>query len=128
MRKVLIVLAMTVLAGLIYGRENPYAPTDEKLKTFYSETNANYFNNELIKNPTITTTNLNDAMGHTDIYESGKVHIYIDKFSNPIEKQAEMTLAHEMCHLKSGSSFDESAEFQGCMVYLAKLGAFKGIW
>jgi hypothetical protein len=128
MKNVILVILMTLLAGLIYGQKTSYEPTVEKLKSFYSETNANYFNNELVQNPTITLSDLKDAMGHTDIYESGTVHIYIDRHSHPLEKEAEMTMAHEMCHLRSESPFDESEEFQGCMVDLAKRGAFKGLW
>jgi hypothetical protein len=119
---------MLVCALKISSASTTYEPTIEKLKAFYAETNRTYFNNELDQNTRITIFNSKEAMGHTDVDADGTPHIYIDKDSHPIEKEAEMTLAHEMCHLKSGSAFDESEEFQGCMIDLAKRGAFKGIW
>lgn len=130
MNKPLIAISiLMILCGVkrLFASES-YAPTVDKLKTFYAETNRTYFNNELDQNARITIFDSKEVMGHTDVDGDGTVHIYIDRASHPIEKEAEMTLAHEMCHLRSGSSFDESDEFQGCMIDLAKRGAFKGIW
>jgi len=129
--KTLLTIAMmlvTLYWTTARGQSESYAPTVEKLRTFYAETNKTYFNNELPQNVRISIFDSKTVMGHTDTDADGTVHIFIDRQSHPIEKEAEMTEAHEMCHLRSESPFDESEEFQACMVDLAKRGAFKGIW
>ena len=73
-------------------------------------------------------------MGRTYFRPDGSSLMLIDRGSNPIEKQAEMTMIHEMCHqenylLKADEGVDgHSLAFQSCMVRLADAGAFRDLW
>jgi len=107
------------------------------LQAFYQEYNQDYFGNALPQDTIITVGSLGDNMGMTVLDSRNRWHITIDKYSNPIEKQAEMTLAHEMCHVKlkgtqslttDGVLDDHGEAFQSCMLNLAKRGAFKDLW
>jgi hypothetical protein len=60
--------------------------------------------------------------------------IEIDRQSHALEKQAEMSEIHEMCHQSDIiSGADEGLDshsnaFEACMLSVAKRGGFKGTW
>jgi hypothetical protein len=77
------------------------------------------------------------AMGLLEEVEGG-FRIEVDVETNATEKQAEMSLEHEMCHQynKVNKIYDgiddegtqHGAGFQACMVMLAQRGGMQGIW
>ena len=126
------VAAILVAAGAFYEHVAVGSPVSA-LQAFYQEYNEDYFGNRLPKNPVITITDLGDNMGESFQTSSGTWHIGIDRRSNPVEKQRDLTLIHEMCHVDlhvSGiNTLDQHGEeFQSCMVRIAKQGGFKELW
>jgi len=132
---------LTVAAAIVYSYMafgKPTVPTTSMLAEKYRQFNEDYFLGQLPKDTVVTygnLTQLND-MGYTWKENSGKFHITVDQETNPVERQAEMTLLHEQCHieveihnLNPKQDFDaHGIEFQNCMVNLATHGAFHDLW
>ena len=99
----------------------------------YADFNLQYFLGRLPKKANVLWADLtaNNDMGLAWIDESGTVQIRIDRKMNPVERQADMTLLHEQCHIKLvGKELSDlhGIEFQRCMVDLAERGAFHDLW
>ena len=102
----------------------------------YQEFNEDYFLGQLPKDTRITMGDLSHEMGNTTVDGDGRWHITIDRESNPVERQAELTLLHEQCHIyihvtkqDEKPDFDpHGKQFQGCMLDLAHHGAFRLLW
>ena len=142
-------LGLTILAAIGYfavtnysGCNAAYEQKDSKITEItVSQLSDAYrrFNEDLFygglptKNIKIVPTYLPTAMGELS-GEDGQWVIRIDKESNPIQRQAEMTLIHEMCHLSDkingeNEGFDgHSYAWETCMENIAARGQFKDIW
>ena len=117
-------------------------PTDGILYGEFVEYNKDYFDNKL----PYTTFEYTDIIEKDGSHESmadvvrgtSEYHVRVDKRFNPILKTADISLLHEMCHIKLDAngelpltvSNDEShgPKFQQCMVDLAVRGAMHDLW
>ena len=101
------------------------------LEKDYEVFNQDYFLGQLPP-ANVEWANLTDQhdMGMTWVDQAGARQIRVDKSTNPVLKQAEMTLLHEMCHVKTDAKELDShgLKWQACMVDLADHGAFHDLW
>jgi SprT-like family len=71
------------------------------------------------------------VMGLTDVVD-GHFVIYIDPKYHADSKAADMTLFHEICHIRvwdaAVAGDEHGAPWKACMVQLAEKGAFDGLW
>lgn len=118
-------------------KRSDYVPTSGHLSVAYRELNEDYFYGGLpSKKTTIVLGDLTaqDDLGHIYQREDGSWVIVIDRKGHPVERQAEMTLIHEMCHQEvmiAGSSAGldgHSGAFEACMESVANHGGFKDLW
>ena len=102
------------------------------LQDDYNTFNRDYFLGQLPKNANVRWTDLSlqQDMGMTWIDEAGVRQIRIDRKTNPVLRQAQLTLLHEMCHIKTdGRELDNHGiKWQACMVNLAEHGAMHDLW
>jgi hypothetical protein len=118
-------------------------PTDSILYGEYAKYNKMYFGNTLPYATVQFVSILDDRGNHADSMadirrDASIYHIRIDKAWNPILKTADISLLHEMCHVKLDANgevpltvSDEEAhgeKFQGCMKDLAANGAMHDLW
>jgi hypothetical protein len=117
-------------------------PTDGILYGEFVEYNKDYFDNKL----PYTTFEYTDIIEKDGSHESmadvvrgtSEYHVRVDKRFNPILKTADISLLHELCHIKLDTSgelpltvSDDDAhgpKFQQCMVDLATRGALHDLW
>ena len=144
--KILIAVGLAIIASYLFGAEPQkmektqgrieHLPTEGRLKDAFLIYNEEYFYGGL---PTTTKIRLadlteDDRMGSLEKLEDGTWLILIDIHSHPLEKEAEFTEIHEMCHLENhirylGEGVDgHGPNFQSCMLRVAQKGAFKDIW
>lgn len=117
-------------------------PTDNILWGEYEQYNKDYFGNTL-PYVTIEYTDIRDENGKHDTmanveHRASSYHIRIDRQFNPILKTADISLLHEICHIRLDArgevpltESDEVAhgpKFQACMVDLAQRGAMSDLW
>jgi hypothetical protein len=117
-------------------------PTGSILWGEYQEYNKMYFGNTL-PYVTLEYTRILDKDGEHDVmadvsHNASSYHIRIDKEFNPILKIADISLLHEICHIKLDASGEvpltgtdeeaHGAKFQSCMMDLAARGAMKDLW
>lgn len=136
--KILIAVGAGLLASYLFGTPlDPHAPTVDKLKAAFTDFNSGYFSSALPEsNVDIILTDLSkyDEMGRFSVEDNGRYLIAIDKKYHPLEKEAELTLAHEMCHLNNyvegvDEGFDSHGRmFQRCMLRIANHGGFNDLW
>lgn len=138
--KILITIILAVLAVLLFGFSWPHRtdhrPTEGHLKADYLEYNEKYFYGGLPTSTEIKIVDLGawDHMAEVNQDGAGKWHIRIDAYDHPTEKQADMSVIHEMCHIedeinKRNEGLDShSGPFQACMVRVADLGGFTILW
>lgn len=120
-----------------------HAPTTGNLSATYREMNEDYFYGSLpIHKTEITLGDLSalDDLGHIFQRADGTWVIVVDRASHVVERQAEMTLVHEMCHQavmggymrfagQKDSGLDgHSGAFEACMRSVANRGGFKDLW
>lgn len=102
------------------------------LQDDYANFNRDYFLDQLPRNVNVEWANLGlqNDMGMTWVDESGIRQIRIDRKTNPVIRQAQLTLLHEMCHIKTdGRELDvHGIKWQACMVDLAEHGAMHDLW
>lgn len=140
--KLLKFIGLLALSGLVgYGiraQINPkHKPTEPRLSAAFQEYNHDYFHNELPPNTRIWMHDLTpqDWLGHLEFDPfNQRWTISIDVEAHPTEKQAEMTLVHEMCHewdhvhdINEGEDGHNSAH-EDCMLSVAKKGGFHDLW
>ena len=136
--KVLITIGLAVLyfwASQHFGVSHKTATdpmTDTTLRQFYADSNEDYFLGQLPKNAHVSFGDLSvlDDMGLTFKRADGSFEIIIDRKTNPILRQAKLTLIHEQCHIATWQEELDShgRKFQECMVDKAVHGAFHDLW
>jgi hypothetical protein len=99
----------------------------------YAHYNAGWFGDELPKNVSIDTTNDPSLIGQTDRYVDGENvrWVILENFQyNQTTSQADLTLLHEMCHIKTWDepSLSHGPKWVGCMRDLAKAGSMDNLW
>ncbi len=130
-------IVLTLAAGRVIGQAHDHRPTLTGLRIAYAEINEKGFYGKLPEDKTkIILTDLTsiDDMARVSQRENGIWLIEIDIKTHPTEKQAEMDLAHEMCHqddlisgVSEGLDFHSNA-WKACMIHLAQNGVFDGLW
>jgi hypothetical protein len=131
--KVLITIALAVI--WFKGCQSLKAAEVCLLEQKYAIFNQDYFLDQLPTKVNIlwadmTNQDLKGDMGATWIDEAGVRQIRIDRKTNPVSRQAELTLLHEQCHIKVyGRELDmHGIKWQACMVDLAEHGAMHDLW
>ena len=128
--KILITILLAILCFLI----SQYAQAEEQclLQTLYQQYNDDYFLGQLPKNANVQWADLGiiHDMGESWVDETGRQQIRIDRKTNPVFRQAAMTLLHEQCHIKTlGQELDQHGiKWQACMVDFANHGAMHDLW
>src|SRR6267142_2731649 len=99
--------------------------TDNQLQLWYDSLNEDYFLGQLPK----TEVKWGDLtkpgyVGLTTLDFSGQFKITVDRLTNPTRAEAEITIAHESCHIKTwyATELSHGPKFQNCMVNLANHG------
>lgn len=139
MRRVLLALSLLVfLHGFAVSRKTATVdPDDYHLNSWYRGYNETWFGNSLPNTVDVSWANLEKStppmMGETIDHFDGSFSIRIDRGWNPVQRVANFTLLHEMCHVyvhvNGSESFDSHGnQWQDCMMMLAKEGAFKDLW
>ena len=135
--KNLAMLSAICLLGAAVTAQTTRTPRTRKeaileLQAQYAQDNEDLFMGQLPKDTVVSWADLSfkNDMGLTIPYPNHHYMIKIDKRSNPVYRQARMTLHHEECHIKT---WDKEAgahgsAFQQCMVDLAVRGAFVDLW
>jgi hypothetical protein len=132
MKRLIITLFLLAgLLGLCSGKEivgYKQADQREDLVKWYDGYNEEYFLNQL---PSARVEW--GEMGNMGVTyeEAGGPLIVISEKYHPSFKEAQMTLLHEMCHVKLRNDhyFDiHGPPFQQCMHDLANQGAFDDLW
>lgn len=134
--KVLITIGLAVLyfwASQRFDHKSAEHPmSDAVLQQFYADSNEDDFLGQLPKNTHVNFGDLSviNDMGMTYKRDDGSFQIVIDRKSNPVLRQAEMTELHEECHIATWKEeFDaHGIKFQQCMVDKAVHGAFHDLW
>ena len=117
-------------------------PTDGILYGEFVEYNKDYFDNKLPYTTFVYSDIINKDGSHDTMADvargTSEYHVRIDRKFNPILKIADMSLLHELCHIKLDAngeipltvSDDEGhgPKFQQCMVDLASRGAMHDLW
>jgi hypothetical protein len=119
------------------SRPVSHTPTEGALADAYRIINETGFYGGLPQSKTtirLADLTNEEEMGHMTQYLNGTFVISIDLKTNPVERAAEFTLGHEMCHQSdriSGINEGEDSHgpaFQACMLHLATRGVFKDLW
>lgn len=136
--KILIAVGAGILASYLINA-SPITPTTAIMQAEFDEYNRKYFDNQL-ENVTVIVGDLtaNTQMGLTTKRKDNSFLITIDRKTNPILKTADLTMLHEMCHVRlDGKMFLAVGEstldahgpaHEACMLDLAKQGAMKDLW
>lgn len=147
-QKIILTILLAAVASYLFGCMNypvytaadtlhENRPTVASLNLAYRDANRDFFYGGLPESKTkVALLDLTPQgwMGNTTQFTDGTWQIDIDIKSHPLEKEAEMTLIHEMCHQDSRiSGADQgldghSGAFEACMVHVAERGGFKGLW
>lgn len=141
--EITVLIAVGILGSTsgIHAAPVNHRPTEAGLLNDFRDYNDRYFYGAL-RNVTIKLTDLSayDQMGLTESRSNGTFVISIDIATNPVWKEADLTLLHEMCHVKLKDSINlvpgetnkdwdsHGSGFQSCMIHLAEHGAFNGLW
>lgn len=145
--KILIVIILAALVSYLFGCEKhiqntfhekaDYRPSVGRLVEFYRVSNEQYFMGGLPGSKTeikFSDLSVLGDMATIDRYSNDTWLIRIDPAMHPTQKQAEMSLFHEMCHQEDKiAGADEGLDshsnaFEVCMLSIAKQGGFKGLW
>lgn len=149
--KIVIAVALGILVSYLWQhsgqpvhseRGDVVVPTNSILWDEYAQYNKDYFGDTL-PYATIEYANLLSDEGKHDMmaqveHRASSYHISIDREFNPILKTADISLLHEMCHVKLDASGEvpltvksdvaHGEKFQNCMVSLASRGAMHDLW
>lgn len=107
---------------------------DKRLQNFYDRANRLYFDGGL---PNDTIVSLNDEIKEkhgltVGISDDDTKHtffmIYIHPDMHVTRQQVQMTLLHEMCHVKLYPYMKHGKRFDDEMIRLAVRGAFRDLW
>src|SRR5260221_4664380 len=106
-KKILLTILLAALATYLFGcgyageDKVKNAPTQNKLQARYRELNEDYFYGGLpYRKTAVVISDLSSIqdMGRIEHREDDTWVIFVDREANPVERQAELTLIHEMCH------------------------------
>jgi hypothetical protein len=143
--KILITVLLAVIFVWVFGCASQiehdripddYKPTTGKLWAEYRAINELAFDGGLPEKETsIELTELDGDMGDVIMpTDGGPYYIHIDRKRHPLEKEAEITLIHEVCHQydqihKISEGLDShGVGFQNCMLHVAQRGGFNDLW
>lgn len=124
-------------AQVRHQAKEDYHVTQGKLVQAFRDYNDLYFYGNLPVSKTrivLAVIPTNDDMGNIIKTDDGIFIITIDPRVHAVEKQAEMTELHEMCHeedmvMHEDEGFDgHSYAFEACMESIAKRGGFRHLW
>lgn len=143
----LVVLMITIPWALALRKSTPPCtaqkwedakPTEYRLAARYREFNEEYFFGSLPFRKTtveLRDMRMQDWLGHIEQRRDQTWYIAINSEGHPTERQAEMTLIHEMCHqyvvgtLHKVSGLDDNDKgFQACMKNVANQDGFEDLW
>lgn len=98
--------------------------TQKYLEKSYARNNAQYFENKLPV--AVVDYDLRDPefMATTRRTYDGVFHVSFNPFYVSAERYAELTMLHEMCHIKTWND-QHGARWQACMIQLDLQGAFR---
>jgi hypothetical protein len=98
--------------------------TQKYLEKSYARNNAQYFENKLPV--AVVDYDLRDPefMATTRRTYDGVFHISFNPFYISAERYAELTMLHEMCHIKTWND-QHGARWRACMIQLDLQGAFR---
>lgn len=104
--------------------------TDQDLQGWYETYRRMYFGKDLPDAKVFWTDLPEGLMGQTNKTPEGNFEIRIDRKANPAQKEALMTLLHEMCHVDMWAlEFDDHGKmWQFDMHRLADEDAFEDLW
>jgi len=128
---------ITILLAVIWFLITQAAKAGEicALEQDYADFNRDYFLGQLPKKVNVLWSDMTDGeskgdMGATWVDTNGVRQIRIDRKTNPVPRQARLTLLHEQCHIKTdGKELDSHGiRWQACMVDLSEHGAFHDLW
>ena len=122
--KILITILLAVLYFLI--SQSIRAAEMCLLQDDYTNFNRDYFLGQLPDDVNVEWANLGllHDMGATWIDEAGTRQIRIDRRTNPVLRQARLTLLHEMCHVKFNNRCGHGPKFKKEKRRLILAGAF----
>jgi hypothetical protein len=126
---VVLVVLWSLICGLTYPEftepANATGTTLETLEKSYAEYNAQYFGNKLPKD-TVIDYNLHDSefMAVTRKPFGGSFHISFNPTYVAAERVSDLTMLHEMCHVKNWGDGHE-LKWRACMIQLDLQGVFR---
>jgi len=141
--KILIAIGAALLCSWLVQEVRPYAiPTPtaamntKELRAKYTEFNARYFDNALppVKNIELDYGEYNPRyMAQTHLLPGKTFHIGMNESYALAERNADLILLHEMCHIKSwdldvdaeGTITPHGQVWRSCMLELDRRGAFR---
>jgi len=124
-----VLLATLLLTITCFGQDKNIPLTNRDLAALYAQYNEDYFLDQLPKDTIVSIGNITSDgfMGYT-IKSNNRYYIVLDRQANYARVTAELTLLHEMCHVKTPNSWFHERNFQQCMMDLASQGAFHDLW
>lgn len=135
--KILLTIALAILCSWLFGcAQEPVRPSSGTkghridaayLQSLYELYNATYFNNKLPKDVMIDTLETNpEFMAGTSKVGSSFL-IQFNGYYVTAERTAQLTMQHEMCHVKTwGLELDDHGRaWRGCMLQLDMQGAVR---
>ena len=144
--KILLVILLAVLCSWLFGcSEEHYVPLPSTtngvvdtpyLQSLYQAYNAGYFRNRLPKDVEINDFESNpNFMATTMCTEDGKCVIQFNPHFIVAPRTAELTMQHEMCHVKTwgkdvdtlGKQIDHGRSWRTCMLQLDAEGAVREV-
>lgn len=128
------IATLLILLGLFiqsYSKK-PYE-IQGSLKDDYVHFNNGYFDGKLPDIPVVYKSVENADIGDTTCQWTSDgdtaCSIFVNAYYDRDEREADMTLLHEMCHVAVTPSFDQHGPvWQNCMHNLANAGAFDNLW
>lgn len=130
--QILLTIILTILWALIWdlpnfrGEEAKANPVSrDYLEKSYALYNAEYFGNKLPKDTVIDQDQTDpNFMAITTKPFDGKFHIGFNSSYVSAERTGDLTLLHEMCHVKTWGD-DHGGKWRACMISLDLHGAFR---
>lgn len=130
--RILLTIILAVLWSLIWDlphfhseRAKAAVVSREYLERSYALYNAEYFGSKLPADAVIDQDQTDpDFMAATTKPFDGKFHIGFNSFYVSSERTGDLTLLHEMCHVKTWGD-QHGSKWRACMINLDLHGAFR---
>lgn len=123
-------MKLAIIAMLLFFSATA-EPLPSTLQTYYGQVNETYFWDSLPKDTSVKLEKNLPVMGDTWCEAPhANCSIRVDETSNPILREQEITLLHEMCHVATwGQEPDpHGLKWMECMHRLADAGAMDNLW